>query len=155
MRREGNPQGGDMQKRLTLDGCYGTYMLDDEEPVTAALCNDLSVEGQNAGVLNIDIRVPITRASAERLIIEAHGFAWAGTAQINIDQHNVTYACFRRCVRTAGDGNLAVSTPQLPPTAMEAAACEYVRQQMSRPVDEARIKALQEGRTHDDQGRRL
>ena len=34
-------------------------------------------------------------------------------------------------------------------------AVDQVRREMSRPVDEARIRALQEGRTYDDQGNRL
>jgi hypothetical protein len=86
---------------------------------------------------------------------EGNGFTWAGTLQTNVDGRAVLFARFRTCVKVAGDGLAAGGNTTLPPTDMEQHAIEQMRQEMSKPVDEARLRALQEGRSCDDRGNRL
>lgn len=134
------------KNRLVIDGCVGSYTLSENEPATAATCNDLIIEGQSAGVLNIDIMIPMFRATTERVIIEAHGFAWAGTLSRGTPKQT-TYACFRRCVRTTGSESYAIAPPTLAPLSFEQQAIEQMRERMSAPVDDALIARLQEGRS--------
>jgi hypothetical protein len=147
-------RGGIMQ-RFEIDGAYGTYRLAENEQLTTALLNDLVVAGLNAQVLNVDLLVEITKVNAERSVLEAYNsFTWSGTVQRNEGGQAVTYAVFRRCVKSAGsvDGNLAIAPPTMAPTPLEVESVELMRRRMSEPVDEARIAALQAGRNYTDQG---
>ena len=105
--------------------------------------------------LNLDILVPTDRITADRPLLEGNGFTWAGTYQTNIDNHAVVFIRFRTCVRTSGDGVATYGNTTLLPTDMERQAIERMRQEMSMPIDEARLRALQEGRSYDDGGKRL
>src|ERR1039458_118688 len=108
------------RNRLAIDGCYGRYPLEENEPLTAELCNDLIVEAQSVGgILNLDILVPLFRISTERLILEAHGFSYAGSQQKNEEGRARDYCIFRYCVRSARDGVAAFGNTTLAPTSFE------------------------------------
>ena len=144
-----------MKEQLVIDGALATYAVTDTEVLTAGLFGMLVIEARKRGVLNLDILVPTDRITPDRALLESAGFVWAGTLQTNRDNRATLFVRFRTCVRTAGDGLAAGGNTILPPTDMERQAIERMGQEMSKPVDEARIQALQEGRSCDDRGNRL
>jgi hypothetical protein len=132
----------DKTNRLVLDGVYGTYTLDENESATTATCNDLVIEGQSAGVLNVDILCETYRVSAERTILESASFAWAGTVQTNENGRAVVYARFRRCIRSAGDGVTTFGNTTLAPTEFEKNAVAQSHAAAVRFVDYAKMAAM-------------
>ena len=99
------------------------------------------------------IILPAVANANKDLLLEC-GFLYSG----NLSRGNETFLRCKRHIRTSGEAggsNLAVAQPTLSPTDMERHAIERMRQEMSKPVDEARLRALQEGRSYDDQGNRL
>jgi hypothetical protein len=141
---------------LKIDGALATYSVNENEVLTAGLFGTLVIESRkHSNVLNLDILIPAHRITTDRALLENAGFVWAGTLQINVESRAVLFARFRICVKIAGDGLAVGGNTTLAPTAMEIEAIERMHREMSRPVDEARIRALQEGRTYDDQGNRL
>jgi hypothetical protein len=129
--------------RLAIDGCTGSYTVEEHEQVTSALCNDLIIDAQSAGVLNVDLIVEAYGANAERTIMESAGFAWCGTISQGTPTQK-TYAVFRRCTRQTGsvDGNLAVAPPTLAPSHEERRAVEALKEKYSQPLSESRLMEL-------------
>jgi hypothetical protein len=140
---------------VTVDGALAQYEVADTEVLTNELFTSLVIESRKHSVLNLDLVVPIERAAKDRELLTNAGFSWAGTNQINRDGRAVLFARFRICAKVAGDGIAANGNTTLPPTDMERQAIERMREEMSKPIDEARLRALQEGRSYDDRGNRL
>jgi hypothetical protein len=143
-----------MELHLEIDGALALYEVSETEVLTNELFTTLVVEARKHGVLNLDILLPIEHRTDRDLLTDA-GFVWAGTQQFNRDNRAVTFIIFRSSVKPAGDGVTTFGNTTLAPTAMESEAISEMARRMSAPVDEARIKALQEGRLYDDQGYRL